>query len=110
MGSLEPILLKRNLGIIMMAIIPFWFLDYTIETSVELEPHEKKMLYATWKGGEHEDSNGNDFSDIDYDNINIFVAFFNDESSTADKYVLETAFAIPPEFNVDVPEILLVEI
>ena len=82
----------------------FGFLDYAIETSVELEPHEKKMLYATWKGGEHEDSNGNDFSDIDYDNINIFVAFFNDESSTADKYVLETAFAIPPEFNVDVPE------
>ena len=82
----------------------FGFLDYAIETSVELEPHEKKMLYATWKGGEHEDSNGNDFSDIDYDNNNIFVAFFNDESSAADKYVLETAFAIPPEFDVDVPE------
>ncbi len=82
----------------------FGFLDYAIETSVELEPHEKKMLYATWKGGDHEDSNGNDFSDIDYDNINIFVAFFNDESSTADKYVLETAFAIPPEFDIDIPE------
>ncbi len=82
----------------------FGFLDYAIETSVELEPHEQKMLYATWKGGEHEDSNGNDFSDIDYDNVNIFVAFFNDESSTADKYVLETAFAIPPEFDINVPE------
>ena len=82
----------------------FGFLDYAIETSVELEPHEQEMLYATWKGGEHEDSNGNDFSDIDYDNVNIFVAFFNDESSTADKYVLETAFAIPPEFDINVPE------
>ena len=82
----------------------FGFLDYAIETSVELEPHDQEMLYATWKGGEHEDSNGNDFSDIDYDNVNIFVAFFNDESSTADKYVLETAFAIPPEFDINVPE------
>jgi len=27
------------------------------------------------------------------------VAFFNDESASADKYVLETAFAIPPEQN-----------
>ena len=51
--------------------------------------------------------NGNDFSDIEYDNINIFVAFFNDESASSDKYVLQTAFAIPPELSVEVPEGLL---
>ena len=82
----------------------FGFLDYAFEESVELEPHEEKELNTIWIGGEHEDKNGNDFSDIEYDNINIFVAFFNDESATADKYVLESAFAIPPELEIEVPE------
>ena len=82
----------------------FGFLDYAFEENVELEPHEEKELNTIWIGGEHEDKNGNDFSDIEYDNINIFVAFFNDESTSADKYVLESAFAIPPELEIDVPE------
>jgi len=82
----------------------FGFLDYAFEENVELEPHEEKELNTIWIGGEHEDKNGNDFSDIEYDNINIFVAFFNDESATADKYVLESAFAIPPELEIEVPE------
>ena len=79
----------------------FGFLDYAFEESIELEPHETKELSTVWIGGEHEDKNGNDFSDIEYDNINIFVAFFNDESASADKYVLETAFAIPPELEIE---------
>ncbi len=79
----------------------FGFLDYAFEESVELEPHETKELTTVWIGGDHEDKNGNDFSDIDYENINIFVAFFNDESTSADKYVLETAFAIPPELELE---------
>ena len=82
----------------------FGFLDYAFEESVELEPHEEKVLNTIWIGGEHEDKNGNDFSDIEYENINIFVAFFNDESASADKYVLESAFAIPPELEIAVPE------
>ena len=79
----------------------FGFLDYAFEESVELEPHEVKELTTVWTGGDHEDKNGDDFSDIDYENINIFVAFFNDESASADKYVLETAFAIPPELELE---------
>nr|ACF09758.1 fibronectin type III domain protein [uncultured marine group III euryarchaeote AD1000-40-D7] len=79
----------------------FGFLDYAFEESVELEPHESKELTTVWTGGDHEDKNGNDFSDIDYENINIFVAFFNDESASTDKYVLETAFAIPPELELE---------
>ena len=79
----------------------FGFLDYAFEESVELEPHEAKELTTVWTGGDHEDKNGNDFSDIDYENINIFVAFFNDESASTDKYVLETAFAIPPELELE---------
>ena len=78
----------------------FGFLDYAFEESVELNPHEKMEMSTVWIGGEHEDKNGNDFSDIEYDNINIFVAFFNDESASSDKYVLQTAFAIPPELEI----------
>ena len=78
----------------------FGFLDYAFDQAVELEPREKQSLSTIWTGGDHQDKNGNDFSDIDYDNINVFVAFFNDESATSDKYSLESAFAIPPEIDI----------
>ena len=44
---------------------------------------------------------------ISYENINIFVAFFKDESASTDKYVLQTAFAIPPELNIDESALLV---
>ena len=79
----------------------FGFLDYAFEQSVELNPHEELVLNTVWTGGDHQDSNGNDFSDIDYENINIFVAFFNDESTSSDKYSLQSAFAIPPVIEIE---------
>ena len=82
----------------------FGFLDYAFDESVELEPHQQEQLTTVWTGGDHEDKNGDDFSDIDYENINIFVAFFNDESTSTDKYVLQTAFAIPPELEIETLE------
>ena len=78
----------------------FGFLDYAFDQNVELEPREKQSLSTIWTGGDHQDKNGNDFSDIDYDNINVFVAFFNDESTASDKYSLQSAFAIPPEIEI----------
>ena len=78
----------------------FGFLDYAFDQTVELEPREKQSLSTIWTGGDHQDKNGNDFSDIDYDNINVFVAFFNDESAASDKYSLQSAFAIPPEIEI----------
>ena len=78
----------------------FGFLDYAFDQNIELEPREKQSLSTIWTGGDHQDKNGNDFSDIDYDNINVFVAFFNDESTASDKYSLESAFAIPPEIEI----------
>ncbi len=79
----------------------FGFLDYAFDQTVELEPNEKQSLSTIWTGGDHQDKNGNDFSDIEYDNINVFVAFFNDESTASDKYSLQSAFAIPPEIEID---------
>ena len=79
----------------------FGFLDYAFDQTVELEPHEEQSLSTIWTGGDHQDKNGNDFSDIEYENINVFVAFFNDESAASDKYSLQAAFAIPPEIEID---------
>ena len=79
----------------------FGFLDYAFDESIELNPHEEQTLTTIWIGGEHQDKNGNDFSDIDYENINVFVAFFNDESTSSDKYSLQSAFAIPPTMEIE---------
>ena len=70
---------------------------------MELDPHDEVVLETVWTGREHADSDGNDFSDISYDNLNIFVSFFNDESASADDYALQTAFAIPPQVSFEFP-------
>ena len=85
----------------------FGFLDYAFDQTVELEPREQQSLSTIWTGGDHQDKNGNDFSDIEYDNINVFVAFFNDESTASDKFSLQSAFAIPPETQIDTVEHLV---
>ena len=81
----------------------FGFLDYAFDQQVELDPHEEVVLETIWIGGNHTDSDGNDFSDISYDNLNIFVSFFNDESASADNYALQSAFAIPPQTSFEFP-------
>jgi hypothetical protein len=81
----------------------FGFLDYAFDQQVELDPHEEVVLETIWIGGNHSDSDGNDFSDISYNNLNIFVSFFNDESTSADDYALQSAFAIPPQTSFEFP-------
>mgnify|MGYP001216948222 CR=1 FL=1 len=81
----------------------FGFLDYAFDQQVELDPHEEVVLETIWIGGNHSDSDGNDFSDISYNNLNIFVSFFNDESASADDYALQSAFAIPPQTSFEFP-------
>ena len=92
----------------------FGFLDYAFDQEVELDPHEEVVLETVWIGGEHSgDADGDgdcgdetdceDFSDISYDNLNIFVSFFNKEQTSADDYALQTAFAIPPQVSFEFP-------
>ena len=92
----------------------FGFLDYAFDQEVELDPHEEVVLETVWIGGEHSgDADGDgdcgdetdceDFSDISYDNLNIFVSFFNNEQTSADDYALQTAFAIPPQVSYEFP-------
>ncbi len=92
----------------------FGFLDYAFDQQVVLDPHEEVVLETVWIGGEHsgdadddgdcgDETNCENFSDISYDNLNIFVSFFNDESASADDYALQTAFAIPPQTSFEFP-------
>ena len=81
----------------------FGFLDYAFDQQVVLDPHEEVVLETVWIGGDHNDSEGNNFSDISYNNLNIFVSFFNDESASADDYALQSAFAIPPQTSFEFP-------
>ena len=71
----------------------FGFLDYAFDQEVELDPHEEVMLETVWIGGDHsgdadgdgdcgDETNCEDFSDISYDNLNIFVSFFNNEQAS----------------------------
>ena len=92
----------------------FGFLDYAFDQQVVLDPHEEVVLETVWIGGEHsgdadddgdcgDETNCENFSDISYDNLNIFVSFFNDEAASADDYALQSAFAIPPQTSFEFP-------
>ncbi len=70
-------------------------------TSIELNPHEELILSTTWTGGDHQDLAGNDFSDIDYNNLIVIATIYNDETATSDEYALQSAAAVPPEVDVD---------
>ena len=61
----------------------FGFLDYAFDQSIELEPFETLELSTVWIGGEHEDKNGDDFSDIDYEN-SYSLSGFNPNNNSFD--------------------------
>jgi len=79
----------------------FGFLDYAFDEPIELDPHSESVLTTTWSGTDFADKNGDDFSDIDYNNLMIIATVFNDESSDTDNYALQVAGAIPPILEVD---------
>ncbi len=80
----------------------FGFLDYAFDEGLSLNPHEWWEGETTWVGSEHEDSNGDDFGDIDYENIAIIASVFNDEAGE-DDYNLMTAGTIAPELEISAP-------
>ncbi len=81
----------------------FGFLDYAFEEGVDLDPHEWWESETTWVGADHEDANGDDFGDIDYSNIALVAAVFNDESSDTDDYSLNCTAAIAPHLTITDP-------
>jgi thiol-disulfide isomerase/thioredoxin len=81
----------------------FGFLDYAFDQDLDLEPNTWWEEEVVWVGSDHQDSNGDDFGDIDYANIAIIATVFNDESSDSDKYALQTDGTIAPKLMITSP-------
>ncbi len=81
----------------------FGFLDYAFDEAISLDPDVDDGSWEdtiTWHGSDHEDANGDDFGDVDYDNLDVIVAVFNDETGQ-DEYNLEALIAVPPTLTID---------
>jgi len=77
----------------------FGFLDKAIDADPRLEPGHWWTNETVWVGSEHNDTNGNDFGDISYDNVNIVCAVFLNESGNS-RHSLQGAIAVPPEVEI----------
>ncbi len=58
---------------------PFAFLSYAFDEDISIPGGDWIERDTTWSGSEHQDNYGNDFGDIDPDNIMIIAAVFNSE-------------------------------
>ena len=79
----------------------FGFMDFAFDESVELDPHERTAFSTLWNGTDYTDANGDDFSDFQYPNLNVFAVIFNDESSQTDEFALQAVGALPPIMSLD---------
>lgn len=87
--------------------IPFGFLSFAVDESLELDPHEWTTVEATWNGSDHSDDYG-DMSNVDYDNLAAIAFVFDDDPSTdpenPNQWALQSEGAIPPVLNITRPE------
>ena len=88
----------------------FGFLDYAFDEPVTISAGESWANTVTWIGSDHTDIEGDDFGDIDPDNIMIFATVFNDEPNPKLQpdifvayYADETAatlVTLPPNYGI----------
>lgn len=57
----------------------FGFLDYAINEEINIPSGGSYQKSVIWNGAQNEDSLGNDFGDIDFNNIIVIGAVFDDE-------------------------------
>ena len=67
----------------------FGFLDYAFNKEVVINAGDTYTDSITWNGNEHQDNHGDDFGDIEEDNIQITMGILNNN----DGYVDETVMA-----------------
>jgi hypothetical protein len=80
----------------------FGFLDYAYDTNIDIASGDSYSDSVIWDGNEHEDEHGNNFGDIDPDNIQVTLLIFN----TIDGYTDETITARVSGNNApDIPTI-----
>jgi len=68
----------------------FGFLDFAFNKEITIDAGGFYQDNVTWNGNEHEDSHGDDFGDIESDNIQLVLEIFNTDN---DGYVDETVMA-----------------
>ena len=66
----------------------FGFLDFAFNKEITIDAGEIYTDSITWKGSEHKDNQGNDFGDIDPDNIQVTMSIINDDDSYIDETVM----------------------
>jgi hypothetical protein len=71
----------------------FGFLDFAINKQISIDAGGNYFKNVTWNGNEHEDSHGDDFGDIESDNIQLLLEIFN---TNDDGYLDETVIAHIP--------------
>ena len=67
----------------------FGFLDFAFNKVISIAAGELYTDSTTWNGNEHQDNHGNDFGDIEQDNIQVTMGILNND----DGYVDETVMA-----------------
>ena len=70
----------------------------------ELMPSQWWEDSVSWTGSDYHDANGDDFGDIDFSNMAIIAAVFNDEDSDADEYALQTKAVVSPGIDISGPD------
>lgn len=80
----------------------YGFLDMAIDADTRLQPGEWWLNETVWVGADHTDKNGDNFSDIQYENVNIVCAVFANESGNP-RYTVQGMIATPPEIEVITP-------
>ncbi len=69
----------------------YGFLDWAFEKDISISANDVYTDSVIWDGNEHEDAHGDDFGDIESDNIKVIMGVFNDNND----YVDETVAATP---------------
>ncbi len=70
---------------------PFGFLDYAIDTGIDVPSSNTITKSTTWDGAAVVDGQGNDFGDIDQNNIIIYATIMNDQSTPYRERIMESS-------------------
>ena len=81
----------------------FGFLDWAFNKGISISPGGTYTDSALWVGSAHQDAHGDDFGDIDPDNIKVTMGIFNDENSYNDETAVGyiTGYNHPPTTPYD---------
>ncbi len=76
----------------------YGFLDYAFNKDISINAGGVYTDSVTWDGDEHQDNHGDDFGDIESDNIKVIMGVFNDNNDYVDETIAATPSAgNPPE-------------